>query len=150
MTISQYLKWRKMNFGHFLFTFTKNNGNRKWESLIFLHIKKSAWLLRPDTLFYAFFVTIQSPISFRCAASRCGFSPYEMKEKNAHSCKHDSHSSLSFRMALNSYHFYFTSTSSISKFSSFPAISWLASNVILVSSFAVTFTGNGWPYWFCR
>ena len=64
------------------------------------HQKKSAWLLRPDTLFYAFF--------------------------------------------------YFTSTSSISKFSSFPAISWLASNVILVSSFAVTFTGNGWPYWFCR
>jgi hypothetical protein len=40
MTISQYLKWQKMNFGHFLFTFTKNNGNRKWESLIFLRIKK--------------------------------------------------------------------------------------------------------------
>ena len=32
------------------------------------HQKKSAWLLRPDTLFYAFFVTIQSPISIplRC------------------------------------------------------------------------------------
>jgi len=40
MTISQYLKWQKMNFGHFLFTFTKNNGNQKWESLIFLRIKK--------------------------------------------------------------------------------------------------------------
>ena len=34
-----------MNFGHFLFTFTKNNGNRKWESLIFLHIKKECLTL---------------------------------------------------------------------------------------------------------
>lgn len=41
---------------------------------------------------------------------------------------------------------YFTSTSSILKFSSFPAISWFASKVIVVSSFAATLTGNGWPY----
>ena len=41
--------------------------------------------------------------------------------------------------------YYFTSTSSILKFSSFPAISWLASNVIVVLSLAVTFTGNGCP-----
>ena len=42
---------------------------------------------------------------FRCAASRCGFSPYEIPEKNAHSCKHDSCPFLEFRMALNSYHY---------------------------------------------
>lgn len=50
--------------------------------------KKSAWLLRPDTLFYAFF--------------------------------------------------YFTSTSSISKFSSFPAISWLA----IKRDIGLVFCGN--------
>lgn len=40
---------------------------------------------------------------------------------------------------------YFTSTSSIRKFSSFPAISWFASNVMVVSSLAVTLTGKGCP-----
>ena len=45
---------------------------------------------------------------------------------------------------------YFTSISSMVKFSSFPAISWFASNVIVVSVLSVTLTGNGWPYLFCR
>jgi len=36
----------------------------------------------------------------------------------------------------------FTDTTSIWKFSSFPASSWLASKVIVVSSFAVTVTGK--------
>jgi hypothetical protein len=60
MTISQYLKWRKMNFGHFLFTFTKNNGNRKWESLIFLRIKKRVPGSFVLTLFFMhFFISLQ-------------------------------------------------------------------------------------------
>ena len=50
-----------------------------------------------------------------------------------------------FRISL-----YFTSTNSILKFSSFPAISWLASKVMFFSSLAVTFTGNGCPYWLDR
>ena len=29
-----------MNFGHFLFTFTKIYGNQKWESLNFSRVKK--------------------------------------------------------------------------------------------------------------
>ena len=37
------------------------------------------------------------------AASRCGLSPYEIPEKTAHSCKHDSQFFLPFRMALNNY-----------------------------------------------
>ena len=45
---------------------------------------------------------------------------------------------------------YFTSTSSILKFSSFPAISWLASKVMVVSVLSVTVTGKCWPFWFCR
>ena len=40
---------------------------------------------------------------------------------------------------------YFTSTNSMWKFNSLPAISWLASKVILVSSLAVTKTGTGRP-----
>ena len=43
-----------------------------------------------------------------------------------------------------------TSTSSMRKFSSLPAISWLASKVMVVSSLAATFTGMGRPYWSCR
>ena len=45
---------------------------------------------------------------------------------------------------------YFTSPSSILKFSSFPAISWLASKVMVLSVLAVTVTGKCWPFWFCR
>lgn len=46
----------------------------------------------------------------------------------------------------NPHHPSSTSTSSIRKFNSFPAISWFASKVIVVSPFAATFTGNGCPY----
>lgn len=38
-----------------------------------------------------------------------------------------------------------TSTSSMRKLSSLPAISWLASRVMVASSLAVTVTGKGWP-----
>ena len=34
------------------------------------------------------------------APFRCGFSPYGIPEKSTHSCKHDSHFFLPFRMAL--------------------------------------------------
>ena len=43
-----------------------------------------------------------------------------------------------------------TSTSSMRKFSSLPAISWLASKVMVLSSLAAIFTGKGRPYWSCR
>ena len=45
---------------------------------------------------------------------------------------------------------YSSSTSSILKFSSLPAISWLASKVMVVSVFSATSTGTGCPKRFCR
>ena len=55
------------------------------------------------SLFFDVFQLFRAPSRFRCDASRCGFLPYEQKEKNVHSCKHDSRSFLFVRMALNSY-----------------------------------------------
>ena len=55
------------------------------------------------SLFFDVFQLFRAPSRFRCDASRCSFLPYEQKEKNVHSCKHDSRSFLFVRMALNSY-----------------------------------------------
>lgn len=48
--------------------------------------------------------------------------------------------------AVKKLYCYLTSTSSMRKFNSFPAISWFASKVIVFSSFAATATGTGRPY----
>ena len=89
----------KMNLVIFVY-FYKNNGNRKWESLIFLsHQKRDAWLLRPDTLFMHFLFIFNQ---------------------------------LNLKIQLFSSHL----------------MVGIKRDIGLV--FCGNFTGNGWPYWFCR
>lgn len=67
-----------------------------------------------------------------------------VKPQNPHARQGVSISKKSAHLTMRRF-LYSTETSSILKFSSFPAISWLASKVMVVSVFAVTFTGKRWP-----